>query len=76
MKEAMVVLAGLIGETLAQAIAPDTRFALVVWCDDEPDPMFSTSNEYRLEIVREMLKASAGMISEIELYADHEAGHA
>ena len=71
-------LANYISGSLARMLGPDARFALVVWQDGDETPLFSTSNEAQMEIPREMLKASARMISDVELYADHggNVGHA
>lgn len=75
--EAMLTLSNLIADALERIVAPDTRFALVIWCDGDDRPMCSTSNEFRIEIARDMLKASAGMIDEVEIFAHHDnAGHA
>jgi hypothetical protein len=80
MKKLILRLTGLIAESLERIIGPDARFVLVIWSDGDREPMVSVSNETRIENARNMLRASAGTIDEIEeveIFAQHDtAGHA
>jgi hypothetical protein len=56
-----------IGSALRESGCPDMRFALVVWCDCNNQPLFVGGNDHDVPRVLKMMKLAADTVMKVQL---------